>query len=98
MPQDFTPNINAARTRIIGYTGSEAGSGAKYDEIARQKLEQEFMLTYPGASGIAGAGVRATPAYKQALAAYIAQKSAPVAPQAGPGVMPGTSRVVRLSR
>jgi hypothetical protein len=80
MPQDFTPNLNASRTRVTGYSGAQANQNfAGNLELEKQQFQQQFDAAYPGASGIAGGATRATPQYKQkfeqAWNQYQAQKA-----------------------
>lgn len=76
----------------VSFKGDMAGKDADFDEMKLQEWTNEFNKSYPGASGIAGARVRVTPAYKKALAEFIAKKRAPKpAPSPSPAAAPGLS-------
>jgi hypothetical protein len=70
--------------RVVGYRGARAGeSFASEEEAELKKGDEAFAQKYPGASGIAGANVRLSDAYKKALEADRAERKRKKAPKAG---------------
>lgn len=75
--------------KAVGFRGAEAGQGAKYADIAKQKCLENFKRTWRGgaAGGIAGAGLTATPEFK----ADLATACPPTAPTPVPSPSPSPS-------